>query len=239
MNLGSLAKTIKDLVSKVSCPDKKLSLSKVLSLCLLQHLLLKRKKSTNVATCRKTTSQLDSKGKSQRFICTCHFCGIRGHIRPRCFTLMNFVKYHYMVLFQRKTPRPKVDLSAKPIRMWVKKSNFNCFTSFACLRTCATNSWYFDNGSSKHMIGDQHIFVDYKSISDGLVTFSDGITRHVLGKETFNVEGFPRLNDVLHVDRLKANLISISQLCDLKLRVNFTCDGWVWKLCFRRIKVVR
>ena len=36
------------------------------------------------------------------------------------------------------------------------------------------------------------------------------------------MKGFPRLESVLHVDGLKANLISISQICDLDLHVNFT-----------------
>ena len=138
--------------------------------------------------------------------------------------MMNFVKNNYMISFQRTTPRPKVDLSTKPIRMGVEKSDFNCFASFTYLRICATNSWYFDSSCSKHMTNNQNILVDYKSISDGLVTFGDGVTRRVLSKGTLNVEGFPRLKDVLHVNRLKVNLISISQLLDLKFNVNFTCD---------------
>ena len=36
-----------------------------------------------------------------------------------------------------------------------------------------------------------------------------------------NVEGFPYLKDVLLVEGLKANLISIRQLCDDDLRVSF------------------
>ena len=33
-----------------------------------------------------------NKGKHTVFIPTCHFCGRKGHIRPKCFTLMNFAK---------------------------------------------------------------------------------------------------------------------------------------------------
>ena len=42
-----------------------------------------------------------------------------------------------------------------------------------------------------------------------------------LGRGTLNVDGFPQIENVLHVDGLKANLISISQICDLNLYVNF------------------
>ena len=111
-------------------------------------------KSINVATCGKIASQSNSKDKSLRFIPTCHFCGIRGHMRSRCFTIMNFGKNHYMVPFQRKKHRSKIDLSAKTIRMWVKRFDFNCFASCTCLRTCVTNSWYYDSGCSRHMTGD-------------------------------------------------------------------------------------
>ena len=43
----------------------------------------------------------------------------------------------------------------------------------------------------------------------------------VLGKETLNVEGFPKLDNVLHVEDLKENLLSISQICYQNLFVNF------------------
>ena len=64
----------------------------------------------------------------------------------------------------------------------------------------------------------------YEPVSNGRVTFGDGFIGRVLGKGTLNVEGFPRLKNVLHVEGLKANLISISQICDSNLHVNFSRD---------------
>ena len=43
----------------------------------------------------------------------------------------------------------------------------------------------------------------------------------VLRKGTLNMEGFPKLDNVQHVEDLKANLFSISQICDQHLFVNF------------------
>ena len=43
----------------------------------------------------------------------------------------------------------------------------------------------------------------------------------VFGKWTLLANGFPKLKSVLHVEGLKANLLSISQLCDQKLNVKF------------------
>ena len=77
------------------------------------------------------------------------------------------------------------------------------------------------------MIGNRNILVNYRPLSKGSVTFSDGVTTRVLGRETLNIDGFPRFKNVLHVDGLKANLISISQICDLNLNVNFNCGKCV------------
>ena len=46
----------------------------------------------------------------------------------------------------------------------------------------------------------------------------------VLGKGTLDVKGLPKLKNVLHVEGLVVNLISISQLCDQNLLVKFTKD---------------
>ena len=70
--------------------------------------------------------------------------------------------------------------------------------------------------------------MDYKLLSEGLVTFGDdGVTARVLGRGTLNIDGFPRFKNVLHVDGLKANLVSISQICDLNLNINFNSEKCV------------
>ena len=64
------------------------------------------------------------------------------------------------------------------------------------------------------MTGDKKFLKDYKTIDVGHVTFGDGVKGRVLGKGTLDFEGLLSLKNVLHVDGLAANLISISQLCD-------------------------
>ena len=96
-----------------------------------------------------------------------------------------------------------------------------CFVSYTYLRTCATNSWYFDSGCSREMTGNRDILVNYRPLSEGSITFDDGVTARVLGRGTLNVDSFSRFKNVLHVVGLKANLISISQICNLNLNVNF------------------
>ena len=95
------------------------------------------------------------------------------------FLKNSYEKTNFSRYFQKTTIRLKIDLGDKPNKMWVKKSEFNCLVSFTCFRTCETSSWYFDSGCSRHMIGDKSIFMDYKPLSEGLVTFGDGVTVRV------------------------------------------------------------
>ena len=74
------------------------------------------------------------------------------------------------------------------------------------------------------MTGNRAYFINYKSCSEGHVTFGDGERSRVVGNGTLNVDGLPSLNNVLHVEGLKANVISISQLCDQNLYVQFIRD---------------
>jgi len=64
--------------------------------------------------------------------------------------------------------------------------------------------------------------VDIKSYSTSFVTFGDGAKGEIKEVGNLSRNGVPRLDDVLLVKGLTANLISISQLCYQGLKVNFT-----------------
>lgn len=87
-----------------------------------------------------------------------------------------------------------------------------------------TTKWYFDSACSRHMTWTTHFLIDLVKGSNEVVTFGDGIQGNVLGKRILNVSGIPRLSNVMLVERLKANLISVSQLCDDGLLVRFNED---------------
>jgi hypothetical protein len=53
------------------------------------------------------------------------------------------------------------------------------------------------------------------------VTFADGKEGKVLGTGIIKVNDYFSLNDVALVDRLRYNLLSVSQLCDADLSVLF------------------
>lgn len=60
-----------------------------------------------------------------------------------------------------------------------------------------------------------------KSYSNNYVTFDDGARGKTKGIDKHVCLGFPYLDDVLLVEGLAANFISISQLSDQGLNVNF------------------
>ncbi|XP_073276448.1 uncharacterized protein [Primulina huaijiensis] len=81
--------------------------------------------------------------------------------------------------------------------------------------------WYFDSGSSRYMTGSREYLMDYVEQKCGRVTYGGGAKGKIIGKRILNVEGLPKLHNVLHVEELNSNLISISQLCDDNLLVKF------------------
>ncbi|KAG9444907.1 hypothetical protein H6P81_016247 [Aristolochia fimbriata] len=73
--------------------------------------------------------------------------------------------------------------------------------------------------------GSTELLTNLQKENGGQVIIGDGAKGSVVGKGDLNVQGLPKLKNMLLVDGLKANLISISQLCDQNMYVKFTKDG--------------
>eukprot|EP00261_Vitis_vinifera_P030647 XP_019071890.1 PREDICTED: uncharacterized protein LOC109121618 [Vitis vinifera] len=69
---------------------------------------------------------------------------------------------------------------------------------------------------------NRSFFTNFTEFDGGNVTFGDGNVASVKGKGTICAAGIPNLEEVLYVEGLKANLISISQICDKKFNVQFS-----------------
>lgn len=74
------------------------------------------------------------------------------------------------------------------------------------------------------MTGQRDYLKNIETCTSRHVTFGDGVKGKIIGMGLLDVPGLPLLHKVLLVDNLKANLISISQLCDDDLLVQFTKD---------------
>jgi hypothetical protein len=77
------------------------------------------------------------------------------------------------------------------------------------------SQWYIDNGCSKHMTGDQDKFLGMKRKEKGSVTFGDNVSAKILGKGTVNLgNNKAKEENLLLVENLNPNLLSVSQTCD-------------------------
>ena len=106
-----------------------------------------------------------------------------------------------------------IDLSSKHEVCFMMKSAFKVMDM--CL-------WYLDSGCSRHMTGDRSLFKVFKSKKGGNVTFGNGSKTQTKGKGIISLLGLPDIVNVLYVEGLRVNLLSISQICDQDFMVLFS-----------------
>ena len=90
--------------------------------------------------------------------------------------------------------------------------------AFKVMDTCL---WYLDSGCSRHMIGDRSLFKVFEYKKGGNVTFGDGSKSQIKGKGVISLPGLPDIANVLYVEGLGVNLLSISQIYDQGFMVLF------------------
>ncbi|XP_057432497.1 uncharacterized protein LOC130725270 [Lotus japonicus] len=143
----------------------------------------------------------------------CHHCGRFGHIRPYCYKLFGFPRpsNRYYVNYQPDQRRQE----------WKPKGGIHALIAHTSLRVSSEEDWYFDSGCSRHMTGVKNLLDKVKPRTTSYVTFGDGAKGKIKGSGKLVSSGSPGLDDVLLVEGLTANLISISQLCDQDFDVSF------------------
>ena len=99
---------------------------------------------------------------------------------------------------------------AKTKTVRIHKNDMRGYVAHIALKTHNSNMWYLDSGCSRHMCGNKAFFDTVTKCDGGLVTFGDGSTSKVVIKDNIRSQGLPNLTDVLLVEGLKANLISIN-----------------------------
>ena len=81
--------------------------------------------------------------------------------------------------------------------------------------------WYLDSGCSRHMIGDKSKFTKLELKEKGFVTYGDNNKGRILGSGFISNGASFNIHNVVLVEGLKHNLLSISQLCDKGFKVVF------------------
>jgi hypothetical protein len=84
------------------------------------------------------------------------------------------------------------------------------------------NIWLMNSGCSRHMTGNKKWFSSLTPLSHKeYVIFRDDKKGKLLGISVIKVNNFFTLNDVALVDKLRYNLLFVSQLVDANLDVLF------------------
>ncbi|KAK2402989.1 gag-protease polyprotein [Trifolium repens] len=157
--------------------------------------------------------------QNRRAFNRCDHCGRSGHAMKECFKLHGYPqKPKSPSQNKRKTLPPRMKYKEALTKVWKPTPPQQAHTS---PRITPSKNWYFDSGCSKHMTGDKRYLRELKSHLKGSVTFGDGVKGRVIGIGKLAGPNTPCLDDVLLVEGLTANLISISQLCEQGLKVHF------------------
>jgi hypothetical protein len=112
------------------------------------------------------------------------------------------------------SPMPDVP---KPTTVWRRKeipNNEDCRITLISEECKEEDEWYIDSGFSSHMTGDQNKFISLNR-KGGNVAFGDDSSTKILGKGLVKLgsENVKEKN-VLLVEYLKHNLLSVSKMCD-------------------------
>ena len=97
-----------------------------------------------------------------------------------------------------------------------------CFMMKFVFKVMDTCLWYLNSGCSRHMTRDHSLFKVFESKKGGNVTFVNGSKSQIKGKGTISLLGMPHIVNVLYVECLRVNLLSISQICDQDFMVLFS-----------------
>ena len=97
-----------------------------------------------------------------------------------------------------------------------------CFMMNSAFKVMDTCLWYLDTRCSRHMTRDRSLFKVLESKKGGNVTFSDRIKSQIKGKGIISLPRLPDITNVLYVEGLRVNLLSISQICDQDFVVLFS-----------------
>nr|KYP48010.1 hypothetical protein KK1_030301 [Cajanus cajan] len=84
--------------------------------------------------------------------------------------------------------------------------------------------WYLDSGCSKHMTRDISKFSSLKMKQDDYVIYRDNNKGKILGYGNIGNTFSTLKENVLLVEGLNYNLLSISQLCDKGYKIKFDND---------------
>jgi hypothetical protein len=111
-----------------------------------------------------------------------------------------------------------------PTTVWRRKeipNNEDCRIALTAEECKEEDEWYIDNGCSSHMTGDQDKFISLKR-KGGNVAFGDDSSAKILGEGVVELgRKNVKAKNVLLVEDLNHNLLSVSKMCDQGYTLTF------------------
>jgi hypothetical protein len=136
-----------------------------------------------------------------------------------CYNCHNYG--HKAPDYRLRNHKPDLNPATENFKVWKKKEDDQCGLVLSAQRQ--KNPWYIDSGCSKHMTRDKSKFLTLSESKSGNVTFGNDALGKIKGKGMVSLSnGKGKDQDVLFVDGLKHNLLSVSQVCDKGCEFVFT-----------------
>ena len=165
----------------------------------------------------------------------CRYCGKKGHYERECRTKEK----------DKKSGKLKKPFQKQQANTVDKKDQEDGSVFVAALSvTMSDKEWYIDSGASQHMTGIRSWFSTYENIPLGpKVYLGDDTGLAIKGKGNISFQ-FPNnvrkdVHDILHVQGLAKNLLSVSKMTDQGYEVSFKADTCLMKRDNTVIKGVR
>ena len=136
-----------------------------------------------------------------KFEVECYRCNNFGHISRNC--PMNFQKSVINQYTNQKTS------------YWKRKNDhLEIEECKLVLQADHKVKWCVDSGCSKHMIGRKQIFDSLDERKEGSVTFGNDQSTRIVGRDIVCLNKDIMAENVLLVENMEHNLLSVSQTCD-------------------------
>ncbi|VFQ88282.1 unnamed protein product [Cuscuta campestris] len=168
---------------------------------------------------RKFKKMMLKKGAKKNTPPKCYGCGEIGHIKPMCPKLKNekdnkaSKKQRAYISWENDGSGSEDSETEEVANLCLMAIEDGDTSKEVCLKASST-SWYLDSGCSKHMTGDASKFRSLEYFKGGNVVFGDNNKGRIIGSGTVGKDKATTVENVLLVEGLKNNLLSISQLCD-------------------------
>ena len=167
----------------------------------------------------------------------CRYCGKKGHYERECRTKEKDKKLGKLKNFQKQHANTvdKKDSTQK---------DESVFVAALSVTTMSDKEWYIDSGASQHMTRHRSWFSNYENLPSGPKVYLGGDTGLAIkekGKISFQLPNKVQkdVHDILHVEGLAKNLLSISKMKDQGYEVSFKVDTCLMKCDNTIIKGIR